>query len=264
MKIMKLCRLGWSVLLIGTSVLSVAGLPGISFLAVARSAEAPTTNRKIQFVPAQPKLPARGAPSSQNGTGSRGDCLAPTGDQGLMRLVGAAPLDLTTRDRPTIWVYMPYTRQDVPEGEFALKWQKQELYRQTIPLPEKPGIVGIQLPETVDPLALNQTYRWYVDVLCNAESADSAPASLTGLIKRIEPTPELLQDLAGAESRLETVAVYAKHHVWYETLQELAQLRLEQMASPSLQAIWQALLIDPNVGLEAVAQKPIVGYLSNR
>ncbi len=262
---MKLHRFGWSTLLVGTAVLSIAGLQEMGSLAVARSAEASTpnqnTNKKIQFVPAQPKLPTRGTPRSQNGTGSRGDCLAPTGEQGLMRLVGAAPLDLTTSDRPTIWLYMPYTRQDVPEGEFSLKWNKKELHRQTIPLPEKPGVVGIQLPKTLDPLALGQTYRWYFDVLCGPESGESTPASLTGLIKRIEATPELVKDLAGAVSQLETVAVYAKHHVWYETLQGLAQLRMEPTSDPSLQAIWQDLLVDPNVGLEAIAQEPIVGYL---
>ena len=214
----------------------------------------------VRFVPAQPKLPRRGTPNSDSGTGSRGSCLQSAGEHALTRLVGGTTLNLSTSDYPTIWFYLPYTKEDISKGEFSLQLGHKEVYQQSFQLPDQPGIVGIQIPEQVAPLASGQSYRWYFDVLCDSDNEEATPASLTGSLRRIEMSEALRKDLVAA-SPLEQVASYARHHVWYDTLQNLASLRLQDQDNPTLKTTWHDVLADPVVGLEAVAKEPIRGYL---
>lgn len=218
------------------------------------------TQKTVRFVPAQPKLPKRGTPKSDSGTGSRGDCMKPTGEHSLTRLVGGAPLNLSVSDHPTIWFYLPYTKNEISKGEFSLQLGREEIYQQSFLLPDQPGIVGIQIPDQVEPLASGENYRWYFDVLCDSENEDASPASLTGSVRRIEMSDALRNDLARA-SPLSQVASYARHHIWYETLQGLAHLRLVEQDNQALTATWRDVLTDPAVGLGAFAEEPLLGYL---
>ena len=212
---------------------------------------------RIQFIRANEDRPdSRGTPPTTHGVGSRGDC--PETQIPLTRLVGSKDLDLTVLPYPTIWVYMPYTSAQIPSGQFNFYLQNKEentLYQTSLLLPIQPGVIAIHLPQAqVNPLNINEKYRWYVTVDCsqNDLEQDGDLAFVTGQIKRIPLTKKLEQQLE-SKTLLERVQLYAKNGIWYETLTELAQ---QQMNEQKLLAIWRNLLT--SVGLEDISQEPIL------
>lgn len=207
-------------------------------------------------------LPGRGTPPTDNGTGSRGDCkykdIPP-----LTRLVGSNNLALTVNEYPTFWVYVPYTPREAPSGEFSLQDGDNDVYRTRFQLPATPGIVSISLASTTKPLQVGKTYRWYFEIKCpQLESSDELPASVTGVVRRVTRSSDLESELNAAKLPLERVATYARHHLWYETLTELAQLRLNKPQNPTFENAWVELLRDKNIGLEKIAQEPIIGSVT--
>lgn len=217
---------------------------------------------QIRFISPQKDPPDKGTPPTKEGTGSRGDCLYKQNQLPLTRLVGDRHLQLTVNERPTFWIYTPYTRQDANNGEFSLQHGDDEVYRIRFELPTKPGIVGIKLPSTVSPLEVNKSYRWYIDIECpNAEKPQdtSTPASLTGRVQRITPSTQLVNKLNTATKPLERIKIYAKHGIWYETLTELAALRLNEPQNLTLKKVWIELLSQPKINLEKIVREPIVG-----
>lgn len=217
------------------------------------------TSSALQFNPITP--PDRGTPPTDSGTGSRGECLAKKGIPPLKRLVGSPALKFTLSAYPTIWIYSPYANQDALDGYFSLQLGDREIYQTKIQLPKTPGIIGIPLPQNLPPLAVEQDYRWYFDVNCSSTTTAhiSSPASITGLISRIAPAEGLKQELERTTTPLDKVAVYAKYGIWYETITELAQLRLKEPDNRQLEESWIDLLSEPTVGLEDLAQEPLIG-----
>lgn len=206
--------------------------------------------------------PSRGTPPAKEGTGSRGNCGYKQGMIPLTRVVGSNQLKSTVNERPTVWVYVPYTSTDAESGEFSLQDGDVELYRTRFRLPEKAGIISVSLPSTVPALAIGNSYRWYVEVNCNGASNRgnlATPASITGLIQRQSVPVELAKQLEKASSPLEKVSAYTKYGIWYETITELAQLRLKEPQNPTFKKIWVELLSAKQVGLESIAQVDIIG-----
>lgn len=220
----------------------------------------------IEFVPASANPPDRGTPQADLGTGSRGDCLVKQNMPPLTRLVGSENLQLTVNEYPIFWVYLPYSAEEAPEGEFSLQEGDNELYRTRVPLSATPGIIGIPLPSTVSPLTIDKQYRWYFDINCpKVQTHDGAlaSASITGLVKRIAPPADLESELQTALTPLEKIKIYAKYGIWYETLTELIQFRLKEADNASVEKIWVDLLSAPQVGLENIVKEPIVGKMPN-
>ena len=217
----------------------------------------------IQFMRANDNPPdSRGTPPTTHGAGSRGEC--PETQIPLTRLVGSKDLDLTIRAYPTIWVYIPYTSAQTQSGQFNFYLQDGEentLYQNSLSLPAQPGIVPIELPPSqINPLTINEKYRWYVTVDCsqNTSDRDANLAFVTGQIRRIPLTPKLKKQLE-SKILLERVRLYAENGIWYDTLTKLAQLHINE---PQLLKIWRDLLTD--VGLERVSQEPILEYYSSQ
>ncbi|MEO1561143.1 MAG: DUF928 domain-containing protein, partial [Cyanobacteria bacterium J06632_19] len=137
--------------------------------------------RRPVFV--SPKTPRKLTPISgrRAGMGSRNNCpavpisltaLAPFEEQANKRtnksnigIVGGT----TTLERPKFWFYVPYTKNlENLSAEFSLQDSNgTDVYRENIVLPQKPGVVGISLPNTVKPLEVGKTYRWYFKVNCS-------------------------------------------------------------------------------------------------
>lgn len=216
--------------------------------------------RSIRFRLSAPP-PDRGTPRAPHGTGSRGDCRQPAALPALSQLTGSQGLDLTISEYPQFWVYVPYAQAEVATAKFSLQNDDSEVYQQTVQLPSTPGILAISMPTTLPPLEMDESYRWYFELTCpqSDPTASPVPATVTGSVQRIAPSATLLNELAIAPSPLDTVAAYAENHIWYETLSQLAQLRLENPNDQSLIETWQALLSDPEVGLGDWADTPIVG-----
>ncbi|MBD2197673.1 MULTISPECIES: DUF928 domain-containing protein [Calothrix] len=216
--------------------------------------------KQVVFIPPPP--PDRGTPPASEGTGSRGDCLYQSNKPPLTALVGTYNLQLTVDEKPKLWVYIPYTNKEAPEAEFSLQDGENEVYRTRFQLAQKSGIFRINLPSHTSPLEVNKQYRWYVDINCSSagESQQSSnPASLTGIVKRVEPSSALTRDLNSANTPIERIKIYAKHSIWLNTLTEIANLRFNEPENISIKQIWVDLLSQQQVGLEKIAQEPIAG-----
>lgn len=215
--------------------------------------------RRIRFRPNVPP-PDRGTPRAPYGTGSRGDCLQTSELPPLAPFSGNVGMDITVSEHPSFWVYVPYAHSDVSGATFSLQSGDTEVYQQTVTLLNTPGVVEIVTPTTLPPLEVGDAYRWYFEMTCpQADSAEEpTPVTVTGLVQRVTPSAELVNELAIAQSPLEKVAAYANHQIWYETLSALAKLRQDNPEDQSLVEAWEDLLSDPDIGLENWAQMPIL------
>ncbi|NEO97663.1 MAG: DUF928 domain-containing protein [Symploca sp. SIO2E9] len=221
---------------------------------------------QIHFIPANSDLPNRGTPPAKHGTGSRGDCSYNQEFPPLTSLTGGRNLQLTLNEHPTFWFYVPYSSEHATSGQFSLQDQdgENDIYRVDVQPPPQPGIVSISLPSTETSLEVDKTYRWNLEINCHtSDSSEPTAAAVTGIVKRISPSGELQQQLNAAKTPIERITVYARHHIWHETLNELAQLRLRKPQASTLENAWVELLKDEHVGLENIANEPIIGTLEN-
>ena len=162
---------------------------------------------------------------------------------------------LTTAAHPTFWFYVPLPQTSALTAEFALQDEAEnEIYQTAIALPDKPGVIGVALPKTVAPLALNKRYRWFFSIWCDRQK-QSPPIYVEGVIQRVNLTDAIAQQLETAKPQQQS-AIYAKNGIWYETLTTLAKLRLLNPEDSKLQAEWRNLIT--SIGLPNVATQPIV------
>ena len=251
-----------NIVVITLGVASVISNPGLLLAQSHKPTNNYSENIEISFIPAQQEPPDRGTPLSNEGTGSRGDCLYKPSLPPLKSLAGKDHLKLTASDRPTFWVYLPYTQAEAPYGEFSLQNGDNEIYRTRFQLPAQPGIVSVSLPSTVVPLEVGKQYRWYFDINCSTSASSddfSTPACLTGMVERVAFSANFLRELKTASKPFNRIATYAKQGIWYDALTELAQLRLQQPDNPTLKQAWNKLLSDRHVNLEEISSEPILG-----
>ena len=70
------------------------------------------------------------------------------------------------------------------------------------------------------------------------------------------PLPQsLITELMTAKTPLQRATSYAKHGIWFDTLTELAQLRLDQPQNQAAKQVWTELLSDRALQLEAIADQ---------
>lgn len=206
------------------------------------------------------------------GMGSRENCpkvttpltaLVPFKERDLAtrRKDNSAPMDvwgLTTLERPTFWFYVPYTK-DVANlnAEFVLQdAEENDIYRQAIALPLKPGVISMSLPSAIAPLQVNKTYRWYFKVHCNQQQTASSPVQVEGDIQRVSLNPNVAKQLAAATEPREKIIIYAASGIWYDSLNILAQLRKANPNDVSLATDWQSLL--QSIKLQQLATAPLL------
>lgn len=198
----------------------------------------PNTKR-IVYIPPDRK----GTPPAGNQTGSRGIC--PKTEIPLLALGGTSGYTQTISEFPTFWFYIPYTSDRTSSGEFELQDENAKTVEQiSIALPTTPKIISIRLTQTLE---LNRRYRWYLAVNCSSERFISE-GYVTGLVERILLPKEVERQVTIARSPLDRLQIYAQNGIWYDTLNELAQLYLVQ---PSWEETWKDFL--KNVGLENIA-----------
>ncbi|MDZ7961272.1 MAG: DUF928 domain-containing protein [Aulosira sp. DedQUE10] len=219
-----------------------------------------------------PKTPARLSPISgrRTGMGSRDNCPAVTtaltalvplreeqkvskqADKPISAIVGG----LTTSERPTFWFYVPYTQELTANAEFILQDSAEnDIYRNAIALPPKPGIIGVSLPSNAS-LQVGKTYHWYFKVLCNQQQTATVPIYVEGDIERVNLDSRIMQQLETAVDLQQKVAIYAQEGIWFDSLTMLAQLRQKNPYDASVAEDWQSLL--RSVNLDNVTTAPLV------
>lgn len=214
-----------------------------------------------------PSPPSSGIPTGRyRGGASRGDCPATNSE--LTALVPfieqSATSDRKARtyvwgqtvsERPTFWFYLPYTSQGTYTPEFVLQDENEEVvYREMIALPAQPGVIGVQLPAAVAPLAIGKLYHWFFKVYCSTEKKGT-PISVEGMIQRVQPTSSLHAELATASSR-QKVDIFAANGIWYDAITNLADLRYSQPQDAALTTAWADLL--RSINLQDVAAAPLL------
>jgi Domain of Unknown Function (DUF928) len=160
---------------------------------------------------------------------------------------------LTTMERPTLWVYLPYTTSSQYPADFVVQDEDANLIAKTaIALSEKPGIIPIPLPANTPPLAEGKQYRWFFNIYCGK---DSPPIYVEGVVRRVALSPTVSQELATAQPK-QRFAIYAKNGIWHEALTTIAELRQKNPQDRTLATQWSELL--QAIGLDELAAKPIL------
>jgi hypothetical protein len=165
-------------------------------------------------------------PPADNGTGTRGNCMEKSPP--LTRLVGSSNnLALTVNDYPTFWVYVPYTPEEAPSGEFSLHDGKNDIYRTRFQLPATPGIVKISLPPTTKGLEIGKTYRWYLTWIVREkthQTKNPLQQLCQDLLQRVS-RPELESQLKAVQTPLSVLLFMPEMASGFDAVTELAQLR---------------------------------------
>ncbi|NJL10389.1 MAG: DUF928 domain-containing protein [Calothrix sp. SM1_7_51] len=231
----------------------------------------PLTSNSIKFSPPPPP-PDRGASGDRGGAASRGCgngnqsviALVPIYEQELKREQTEAVSmtkvwGLTVSEHPTFWFSVPNQKSTINTIEFVLKDESskpsQTLYRASIAIPEKPGIIRVSLPVRTPPLQIGKMYHWFfkMKVICNPQQAPERQY-VEGWVQRVSPNPKLASSLKQATA-YQRVGLYAENGIWYDALTTLAELRLVKPQDANLATDWINLL--QSVGLEKLANQPL-------
>lgn len=222
----------------------------------------PTPSPKPNTTPPPKKAPPRPATGRLRGLGTRDLC--PDVAKPLTALVGPIPTEaettksspaVTIADHPTLWFYVPYSPESKLSAEFTLIDEKEnEVYQTTFPLNEKPGIIGLKLPEKSPPLQAAKHYTWNFSVVCNPANR-SGDVSVSGPIDRIPLNSTLQAQLEKTPDPKAQSALYAENELWSEALTALAQARRRNLQDSTLQANWSNLLKSMN--LNDIASEPL-------
>lgn len=143
---------------------------------------------------------------------------------------------------PTIWVYMPYTNQDIAAVEFSVhdRNETQTLYRSSIPLADMPGVMSITVPIALE---MENVYQWKLMINCEPTTSEYSDFALEGWMMRTTPDPRWEWD-----------------GVWYDALNDVATRRRTDPQNTAAYAAWVRLL--EQVGLADLASGDFVSARS--
>jgi hypothetical protein len=201
-------------------------------------------------------LPPKGAPGSRKSIAARDSCQGLASEtEMLTALVPGTNLGLTIAERPTFWFYIPYQPKERSFLEFSLKdKEKKEVYQQSFPLMNTPGIINISLPENVTPLEVEKSYTWQLKLRCDRDYPNDYRL-VEGVVKRVSLSTELKNKIEAATLK-EQIALYAENGLWFDSLTHLIELRRSIPEDKELEANWNNLL--EAVKLEELIDKPVV------
>jgi len=157
---------------------------------------------------------------------------------GLRALVRDDNHGTTNSLHPVFYFFTSYT-SDLGNGEggvaelMMIDDSQYQLFDQPlrVQLPENPGIVRVEVPDSMPPLQPRRSYQWSLMVVCNEQEPSKNPF-VSGWIERVNPNVE---DEAPN---------------WHEAVDELARTRRDRTDE------WLTFL--EIYGLEALVEAPVV------
>jgi hypothetical protein len=193
---------------------------------------------------AGPKLNVenRGAPTLTAGAASRSGNSAT-----LVAVQSSSQKTLTAATAPTVFIYISNTTAS--EGIFVLKDENDnDIARMTVALPDQPGIVRIQLPESMmsETLQVGKEYQWVFSPVSNNQSGINT-TFINGWIERIELSPNQISRLENTDT-LGAVDLYAEAELWQDALTTLAEFAETNPNNSTLEAKWNNLLNQAGMG----------------
>lgn len=163
---------------------------------------------------------------------------------------------LTVSERPTFYAYIP--ENNAQQIFFSLRDEaEQTVYQTELSVKNTGGIVSFTLPETAPQLEIGKYYQWSMVLMCNQTMRPDSP-QITAWVKRIEPLGIFLNQNEN-QVGIEMAALYAKHGIWYDSLNLLANLwRQSAQTGADYPRQWGEFLSQDSVGLEAIANQPLL------
>ena len=197
--------------------------------------------RALEWPPAPTDL---GSPSVTVSGASRGICNY----DAVPPLSPVVPNEttFTARARPTLYAYVPPMTAKAQIVIYDV-WAKDIVGDpEDIDVPTSPGILPVSLPEGVF-LEPGRLYVWSFSIYCHPN--DTEPQAYVGsMLQRVEKS---VADENLPDAPLERARWYLQHHLWHETVAELASVRSRYPNE------WQELL--KSVGLTGIHAKPLLG-----
>jgi hypothetical protein len=185
----------------------------------------------------------------------RGGC-ASSSQRSLTALVPKNKIARTVSEYPTFFFYLPQTEAEL--AEFILEDEEtgNQIYQQDLTIKNLSGVIGISIPANpnVPPLQVGKKYTWKFTVVCDPDDRSSDQLE-TGVVRRVELSPDILSQLENADPRRKTF-IYAENGIWQDALSNLAAARRANPNELVLQTDWESLL--DSVTLGEIAKKPIV------
>ena len=159
---------------------------------------------------------------------------------------------------PKFFVYIPQT--SAQKAEFIISDNNEnEIVKEKFALTGTPGVIAFSLPSNATPLEVGKTYKWSLEILCEAGNIND-PASVDrnpfvqGEVERIQPPATLVN--IGKVAPSERPDLYAQSQVWYESISSLAELQYANPQDLRLKKDWEDLL--NSVNLDTVAEAPLL------
>lgn len=233
--------------LIAVLVANAVGTPRLQ--AANPPAPSPTPAAAPRSTNAPPALKFRpmtmGSPSVRVTGGSRG-----TGDNTLL-LDALVPdeVGLTTQEQPSLFWFQ--SKPSKAKLELTVLQQKnaKPLMRFHLDHADKAGIHRVRLAEHGVKLKPGMEYQWVVALVNDPENR-SKDLVASGVIKRVEPSPELTAKLSKSNPNM-NAAAYADSGIWYDALTSISDEIAARPQDPSLRKARAELL--RQVGLKAAS-----------
>ena len=239
--------------LISTIAYAIASITNFSAQLQAQTTE-PHSNilEPTQLAGFQQPPPPDDAPDGRRrGTGSRSSL---DNSVTITPLIPSDSWGYTTSENPKIWAYIDYSsarqNKQIP-GRFSL--QDPSTNKKMSPglifvtLPRKSGAFSIRVPY----LPPNKMYRWYLVI----NDSEDGGVFVDGWVRRVEDR-ELKHQLAQAKTAREHYSLYAQQGLWYDALNEAAEIRCNNPQNSSLNDPLAILL--KAVQLAEIAQTPVM------
>ncbi|NJO65944.1 MAG: DUF928 domain-containing protein [Richelia sp. RM2_1_2] len=193
-----------------------------------------TTAKKPQRVTFKP--PNRGKPKKRGVAASRRGC--PAFEKSLTALIPPLDVNLTYSQSPTFLFHIPALPPEARVGEFIIQdMQDNDIYRTSINLPEKAGIINVELPASQQSLTVNQTYQWYFKIYCQPQNK-SIYLFVNGNVERVSPDN------------------YSTENIWFDNLANIAEKLRASPQNPTVKEEWTAFLQDGE--LAEFANQPLL------
>lgn len=156
------------------------------------------------------------APKEPGSNTSRGGSCAPQATIGLTTLVPLSHVGQTSSQHPSFFWFVP-DRQAYPLQFRLFKSNGQLLYRTQ--LQSQAGIMQFSLPQSQPELAIGQTYRWQVVLVCDPRTPLTNVVAMAA-IAVVKPSAALQTQLTAAQTPQQRLDLYAESGLWYDALAE--------------------------------------------
>ena len=199
----------------------------------------------------QLRLPDISAPGNRESGSTRSTtCVDPK--DSVVALVPDTNYGLTQAAYPTFYFYIPPTAAEEVKFVLLNDATNELVYEGRFSIQDRSGIASVSLPNNglQQPLGINQTYVWYLAVVCD-ETDPSADIVVEAYVGRITPLPE-----AEGTQPSELPAFFANQGLWYDAINAAAALKISNGPS-AWNTLLDAVALNELIPLPLLTDEPV-------